>query len=366
MICGVSAGLAGCSLHTLLLPAPCCCPAPAGAGLGDRHLDNVLLEGAGAGLLHIDYNVCFDKGAKLRVPELVPFRWAGGRASIGGRMRAVCCVGGTPNGLCRLLQPLVSQAGCEAAARHVMHSLPVATFMRSLPYAPGPHPHAHSPRLAGRRLTQLLTSALGVTGVEGSFRANAEATLAALRKRHDALVGQAMMVAVVVVVGRHTPALLLYVDRPKMPPAANSKCGRVAIACWLRAWRADLPCAWAARLGPPAGLAAGCGAERPRRGVGRGAGGPGVPAGELTAARQRCSRLPLLRALPAGRPAGQAGWDLRGPGPCHTTPLLLPTPLRQHARMHSMAAVHETRRCCCCCRRRRCHCLCRRGRQPIT
>ena len=27
-----------------------------------------------AELVHIDYNVCFEKGAKLRVPEIVPFR----------------------------------------------------------------------------------------------------------------------------------------------------------------------------------------------------------------------------------------------------------------------------------------------------
>ncbi len=43
-------------------------------GLGDRHLDNILLEGREAGVVHIDYNVCWDKGAKLRVPEVVPFR----------------------------------------------------------------------------------------------------------------------------------------------------------------------------------------------------------------------------------------------------------------------------------------------------
>ena len=27
-----------------------------------------------AEIVHIDYNVCFDKGTKLRVPEIVPFR----------------------------------------------------------------------------------------------------------------------------------------------------------------------------------------------------------------------------------------------------------------------------------------------------
>ena len=43
-------------------------------GLGDRHLENILLHESTGELLHIDYNVCFDKGATLRVPERVPFR----------------------------------------------------------------------------------------------------------------------------------------------------------------------------------------------------------------------------------------------------------------------------------------------------
>jgi hypothetical protein len=43
-------------------------------GVGDRHLDNILLDLRSAELLHIDFNVCFDKGARLRVPEVVPFR----------------------------------------------------------------------------------------------------------------------------------------------------------------------------------------------------------------------------------------------------------------------------------------------------
>ena len=49
-------------------------------GLGDRHPDNVLLEGRGGGVVHIDFNVCWDKGSKLRVPEVVPFRCAAPRA----------------------------------------------------------------------------------------------------------------------------------------------------------------------------------------------------------------------------------------------------------------------------------------------
>lgn len=68
-------------------------------GLGDRHLDNVLIDMTTGEVVHIDYNVCFEKGEclficecpnisfaqtfkyfilltgkSLRVPEKVPFR----------------------------------------------------------------------------------------------------------------------------------------------------------------------------------------------------------------------------------------------------------------------------------------------------
>lgn len=43
-------------------------------GLGDRHLDNILVKLASGDVVHIDYNVCFEKGKTLRVPEKVPFR----------------------------------------------------------------------------------------------------------------------------------------------------------------------------------------------------------------------------------------------------------------------------------------------------
>ncbi|XP_055909160.1 serine/threonine-protein kinase Smg1 [Eupeodes corollae] len=43
-------------------------------GLGDRHLDNVLVKLTTGEIVHIDYNVCFEKGKTLRVPEKVPFR----------------------------------------------------------------------------------------------------------------------------------------------------------------------------------------------------------------------------------------------------------------------------------------------------
>lgn len=43
-------------------------------GLGDRHLDNVLINLRTGQVVHIDYNICFEKGHNLRVPEKVPFR----------------------------------------------------------------------------------------------------------------------------------------------------------------------------------------------------------------------------------------------------------------------------------------------------
>lgn len=43
-------------------------------GLGDRHLDNVLINLSSGDIVHIDYNVCFEKGRSLRIPERVPFR----------------------------------------------------------------------------------------------------------------------------------------------------------------------------------------------------------------------------------------------------------------------------------------------------
>ncbi|KAG9455066.1 hypothetical protein H6P81_007970 [Aristolochia fimbriata] len=79
-------------------------------GLGDRHLDNILMDFCTGDVVHIDYNVCFDKGKRLKIPEIVPFR-----------------------------------------------------------------------------LTQTIEAALGLTGIEGTFRSNCEAVIEVLRKNKDIL-----------------------------------------------------------------------------------------------------------------------------------------------------------------------------------
>jgi phosphatidylinositol kinase/protein kinase (PI-3 family) len=44
-------------------------------GLGDRHLDNLLLDVTTGSIVQIDFGVCFGMGASvLPVPELIPFR----------------------------------------------------------------------------------------------------------------------------------------------------------------------------------------------------------------------------------------------------------------------------------------------------
>ncbi|CUS21518.1 LAQU0S03e04412g1_1 [Lachancea quebecensis] len=43
-------------------------------GLGDRHLNNILLDTSTGEPVHIDFGVAFDQGKLLPIPELVPFR----------------------------------------------------------------------------------------------------------------------------------------------------------------------------------------------------------------------------------------------------------------------------------------------------
>jgi PI-3-kinase-related kinase SMG-1 len=56
-------------------------------GLGDRHLDNVLVNLTNGQIVHVDYNVCFEKGRSLRVPEIVSFRLTGNIAQAFGPTR---------------------------------------------------------------------------------------------------------------------------------------------------------------------------------------------------------------------------------------------------------------------------------------
>ncbi|RWS24311.1 hypothetical protein B4U80_06916, partial [Leptotrombidium deliense] len=43
-------------------------------GLGDRHLENILINVGTGQLVHVDFNVLFNKGESLQIPEVVPFR----------------------------------------------------------------------------------------------------------------------------------------------------------------------------------------------------------------------------------------------------------------------------------------------------
>ncbi|TKR77813.1 hypothetical protein L596_018721 [Steinernema carpocapsae] len=43
-------------------------------GLGDRHAENILVDMTTGQIMHVDYNMLFNKSEDLRVPEIVPFR----------------------------------------------------------------------------------------------------------------------------------------------------------------------------------------------------------------------------------------------------------------------------------------------------
>jgi tetratricopeptide (TPR) repeat protein len=65
-------------------------------GLGDRHLDNILIDLKRGEVIHIDFNVCFEKGKRLKIPETVPFRLtqnllrALGPSGVDGHFRIAC------------------------------------------------------------------------------------------------------------------------------------------------------------------------------------------------------------------------------------------------------------------------------------
>ena len=44
------------------------------AGLGDRHINNILFDKVSAEAIHIDLGIAFDQGKLLSTPEQVPFR----------------------------------------------------------------------------------------------------------------------------------------------------------------------------------------------------------------------------------------------------------------------------------------------------
>ena len=43
-------------------------------GLGDRHVQNILIDSKSADIIHIDLGIAFDQGKILPIPETVPFR----------------------------------------------------------------------------------------------------------------------------------------------------------------------------------------------------------------------------------------------------------------------------------------------------
>lgn len=43
-------------------------------GIGDRHVQNILIDKTTAEVIHIDFGIAFELGKTLNTPETVPFR----------------------------------------------------------------------------------------------------------------------------------------------------------------------------------------------------------------------------------------------------------------------------------------------------
>lgn len=43
-------------------------------GIGDRHVNNILIDKTSAEVIHIDFGIAFERGKILPTPEQVPFR----------------------------------------------------------------------------------------------------------------------------------------------------------------------------------------------------------------------------------------------------------------------------------------------------
>ena len=110
-------------------------------------------------MVHIDFNVCFEKGTKLRVPEIVPFRY--------GYLFVFCNWRETLPGLPKGQLDVAVHSFCESPSQ------------TTLPPVPLPDP------LHLLRLTQMLVSALGPSGPDGLYRSGLESSLAALRSRRE-------------------------------------------------------------------------------------------------------------------------------------------------------------------------------------
>ena len=52
----------------------CCASVGYILGLGDRHVQNILIDTRSAEMVHIDLGVAFEQGKILPTPETVPFR----------------------------------------------------------------------------------------------------------------------------------------------------------------------------------------------------------------------------------------------------------------------------------------------------
>ncbi|KAJ2888827.1 Serine/threonine-protein kinase smg1 [Coemansia asiatica] len=106
-------------------------------GLGDRHLDNLLVDANVGQLVHVDFNVCFDFGSVSQIPEQVPFRMSPALSYLCGTPQSD--IGSSGKSACSRLDAFSFSRVFEGTARSVLkcarmdrHCLVDAIVSRSL------------------------------------------------------------------------------------------------------------------------------------------------------------------------------------------------------------------------------------------
>ena len=133
-------------------------------GVGDRHLGNMLLDSSGR-VVHIDYNVSLDRGRRLPVPEIVPFR-------LTRVLRYVCGDEGEGDGSMRLFRVL-----CRGVLGWLReHQQPLLALLQSFVHSPiadwqtDTAKRANKGVLAGTKLSETADIAIAITLLTARLR----------------------------------------------------------------------------------------------------------------------------------------------------------------------------------------------------
>ncbi|XP_039278402.1 serine/threonine-protein kinase atr-like [Nilaparvata lugens] len=159
-------------------------------GLGDRHGENILLDSITGGVTHVDFSCLFNKGDRMEIPEVVPFRlthnmvWAMGPTGYEGMFVEACEI------TVRLMRAHIEQL--LSVVRPFIYD-PLLEWNRNCKrdeYTEMTNQcgdRMEIPEVVPFRLTHNMVWAMGPTGYEGMFVEACEITVRLMRAHIEQL-----------------------------------------------------------------------------------------------------------------------------------------------------------------------------------